>query len=513
MTAAVAAGALLTGCGSTVQLRSTALVPSGEGPAAGSLGAPGSAATGTVTGSATSGPNGASVPAAAGATGGGTGGGVAGPAAGTAGPGAAVASAAALPAGGIPLKGPGWDATHVYFGVVTQSDAQKAFASFGATNIDPGDTLGQANAVAAWVNAHGGVLGRTLVVVPKDVATVDTATNPEAAGSAVCTYFTQDHPVIGVLSVVTLMDYPNFRACLAQKHVPLFSSTVKLADDQGAADLAPNFTQTLMASWTRLAPVLVTRLKAQGWFSPWNTTTGTAGTGKVKVGVVTDSTAAGKRTGKLLQSELARAGYPGALVFSYAQASDGQSSSVNYFNQNGVTHVIVTDVELLAFESAAQNQGYKPRYGITSYNAMYTNVETSALTPKGANNGAMGVGLAPAIDVGETNDPGTSPGAAACRRIMTAGGQDLSGKRLAQAVAFSLCDTVLLVQQGAEAGHGLTGTALLTGMDAVAPRFPTAAGFSTALGSSAHYVPGTVRDMAWHTDCSCVRYGTATARL
>lgn len=513
VTAALAAGALLAGCGSTVQVRGSAVLQGGPAGAAAAqgLGTP----TGTAAGQAAA-PGAAgttSVPGAAAVLGpGAVAGGSPGSAPTAAGEGP-TAAATVVPAGGVPTKGPGWDATSVYFGVVTQNDAQKAFASFGASNIDPGDTLGQAKSVAAWVNAHGGVLGRKLVIVPKDVATVDTATNPEAAGSTVCTYFTQDHPVVGVLSVVTLMDYPNFRACLAHKHVPLFSSTVKLADDQSAADLAPYFTQTLMASWTRLAPVLVTRLKAQGWFSPWNTTTGGPGTGPVKVGIVTDSTAAGKRTGKLLQSELAKAGYGGALVFSYAQASDGQSASVNYFNQNGVTHVIVTDVELLAFESAAQNQAYKPRYGITSYNAMYTNVETSALTPNGANNGAMGVGLAPAIDVGESNDPGASPGASACRRIMAAGGQDIIGKRLAQAVSYSLCDTLLLLQQGAAAGHGLTGTALLAGMDAVAPRFPTAGGFSTALASGSHYIPGTVRDMAWHTDCACVRYGSATARL
>jgi hypothetical protein len=513
--AALTAAALLSACGSTVQVTSTRTVD-GTGAVGGAGGAlsdgtglatqsgPGTSALtptggagGTSATSGTTSPSGRLAPGQ--------------PAPGAAAPGQVAASAAR--AANLPAKGFGWDDKHVYFGVVTQNDAQKAFASFGASNVDPGNTLGQAQAVADAINKRGGILGRTLVLRTIDVATVDTATNPEATGQRVCTYFTQDHPVIGVVSVVTVMDYPNFRACLAGKHVPLFSATVKAADDKSAGDLAPYFTQTAAVSWTRLAPVLVTRLKAQGWFGGWNARTGTAGPGTAKVGIVTDSTAAGMRTGKLLTSELAKAGYPGALTFSYVNASDGQSASVNYFNQNGVTHVIVTDVELLAFESSAQAQGYRPRFGITSYNAPYTTLETSSLAPPGAQKGAMGVGWAPALDVAEARDPGASPGKGACQKVMTAGGQDLSGKRLAQVVAFSMCDVLQLVQQGAAASGALAGPALFRGIEAVAPRFPTAVGFSTALSGARHFVPGTARDLAYDAGCSCFRYAQATAGL
>jgi Tfp pilus assembly protein FimT len=514
--AGLAAASLLAGCGSTVQVRGTATLggnglaaPGGNGtggavvdPQTGlAVGGTGSGTGGSGT-SATTGSSGVPVGGSGGTTGGTAGGGTAG------GTGSSTGAAAALPA-----KGFGWDEKNVYFGVVTQNDAQKAFASFGANQIDPGDTMGQAQAVADYVNAHGGILGRTLVVKPKDVATVDTAQNPEATGQRVCTYFTQDQPVIAVMSIVTLMDYPNFRTCLAKKRVPLFNATVKLADDRSAAELAPYFTQTAAVSWTRLAPVMVSRLKAQGWLGSWDVRTGAPGTAPTKVGIVADSTAAGVRTGKLLQSEFAKAGYPGALTFNYVNASDGQSASVNYFNQNGVTHVIVTDVELLAFQSSAQSQQYKPRYGVSSYNALYTNVETSPLAPPGAQNGAMGVGWAPALDVGESQDPHASPGKAACEKVMTAGKQNLSGKRLAQVIAYSFCDVIELLQQGASTSGGLTGTALLSGMNAVAPRFATAVGFSMALSADRHFLPGTVRDLFFDTGCSCYRYAKPTAGL
>ena len=514
LAAVLAVGLLSTACGSTVQLSSQRAVGPG-GLGAGELGAGGSTGGGPVTDAGAGGVPGSGPAVVAGGTGGGTSGtgGAAGAPGTTGGPaGSGGPAAPGRGAASIPPKGFGYDEKNVYFGIVTQNDAQQAFASFGADNVDPGDTMGQAMAMADHINSNGGILGRKLVIRARDVATVATATNPIQIGNEVCTYFTQDQPVVAVMSIVTLMDYPEFRRCLASKRVPLFSATVKVADDTSARELAPYFTQTAAVSWTRLAPVLVSRLKAQGWFGGWNVRTGTAGTAPTKVGIVVDSTAAGVRTGKLLKEEVARAGYPGALVFQYANASDGQSASVNNFNQNGVTHVIVTDVELLAFQSAAQSQQYRPRYGVNSYNAPYTQLETSPLAPPGAQNGSMGVGWAPALDVAEGRDPGASPGRAACLKIMAAGQQALSGKRLAQMVAFSFCDVMQLLQQGAAAG-GLSGTALRSGMDAVAPRFPTAVGFGTALGSSKHFVPGRVRDLAWDQACSCFRYGPGTADL
>jgi hypothetical protein len=431
---------------------------------------------------------------------------------GTSAPAAGPAQPGAVAQAGVPTKGPGWDAKNVYFGIVTQNDAQKAFAAFGANKVDPGNTLAQAQAVATYVNAHGGILGRQLKIVAKDVATVDTATNPESTGGQVCSYFTEDNPVFGVWSLVTVMDYPNFRACLANRHVPLFSAGVKVADDKAGDDLAPYFYQSVMASWTRVGPVLVDRLKAQGYFSGWDVRTGAPGTAPTKVGILTDSTSSGLRIGKLLTALVQKAGYT-ALPYSYTAASDGQSNSVNYFNQNGVTHVIVTDVELTAFQNSASSQAYKPRYGITSYNDPYTNLEAGGLTPAGANNGAMGVGWNPALDVAQANDPGASPGAAACLKLLKAAGQDLNGKRLAQAFAFSLCDTLELVQQGATRSHSFMGTALAAGLAQAAQGFPTAVGFGTGLTSSRHFVPGVARDLAWHPDCSCFRYGTTTAAL
>ncbi len=414
-------------------------------------------------------------------------------------------------AGAVPEKGPGWDAKNVYLGVITQKDAKEVFARFGG-GVDPGDTEAQAKAVAADLNARGGILGRKVVLVFRDQPTLATASDPNGTGAAACTYFAEDERVLAVFNVVTVMDYPPFRACLAKAGIPLFSAGVKTVDDTAGRALAPHFYQSIAVSWDALAPVLVQRLKAQGWFGGWNVRTGTAGPGTAKVGILVDGTDVGTRIGKTLQKVLAAGGSKGALVYQYNQASDGQQASVNYFAGNGITHVIVTDVELTAFQTAANGQGYRPRYGITTYNAPANNLESS-LTPAGANNGALGVGWMPTFDVSAAKDPGASPSRRTCVAVMGKARQSFSGKRLAESYATALCDFGNLVDQGAEAGGGFSPAAVYAGLSKVGPSFATAVGFSSGLSADRLFVPGTVRDLGWDDACRCVTYRSGTARL
>lgn len=497
---ATCALALVSGCGSTVLDRTT--VTSGTNGVLGATSAPATAASAGAAGtsaalgsagSATSGPAGTSVGAGGTsrtATTGGT----------------AVGQVAQIPA-----RGPGWDATHVYVGVITTKDTQQVYSTYGAKNVDPGDTQAQAQAVAAAINAKGGILGRTVVPVIDDLKTLDTATNPTTTGQSVCTYFTQDHPVIAVWDINTQVDQvPTFRNCLAQAKVPLFTAAARAIDDAEMGQLAPYYYHTIMVSWDALAPVFVQRLKAQGWLGGWDTLLGQPKSAPARVGILVDSTPEGAHTGQVLRAAFAKAGSPGALVFQYSDPSQGQAASVQYFHGNGVTHVVVTDVELTAFQNAAESQHYHPRYGITSYNDPYSNLEASGLTPTGANNGAMGVGWAPNLDVSDANSPPETVGGRTCDAIMRSAGQTFPNKRLAHLYAFSLCDTFRLIAQGAVAGHGFTAQAIRAGIVQIASSFSPANGFSPALTERSPYVQGSVRDLSWTSACGCFKYGAGT---
>jgi hypothetical protein len=501
---------VLTGCGSTVQLTGSSKVTGPDGVAAPVSSGGGALPGASPQGSLDSGSAGVISPggsAPAGTTGSPTS--AQGSTSGTSG-GAGGSGSVRTP---VPTTGRGWDAKNVYIGIITSKDTQQIYASLGASNVDPGNTQAQAQAVANQLNAQGGILGRQIVLRVKDLATLATAQDPTGTGQQVCTYFAQDNPVIAVWNVNTQVDQvPELRSCLAQKHIPLFTAAARAITDSQLARLAPYYYQTIMVSWDALAPVFVARLKAQGWFGGWNTLTGGPGTAAVKVGIVVDGTPEGTHTGKVLSTALAKAGYGGAIVYQYAQASDGQSASVQKFQGSGVTHVIVTDVELTAFQNAAASQQYKPRYGITSYNDPYSNLEASGLTPSGANNGAMGVGWAPNLDVSDTHDPGRTAGGKACDTMLTKGGQSFPNKRLAHLYAFSVCDALRLIAGGASAGGGFSGDAIRRGILSNGA-FSPANGFTAALGATSPYVPGVARDLAWGSSCTCFTYGRGSARV
>lgn len=414
----------------------------------------------------------------------------------------------------IPTRGPGWDAKYVYIGALTVNDLHTVAGGLGI-NLDPGDLEADANAVAKYVNDHGGLLGRQVKVLFRDTKTADVAADPVRVGQAVCADFTQDRRIIALYNPVTTLDTDNLRRCFAKAGTPIFSPSSAITDSAATKGLEGYFYQTAMVAWDKLAPVFVSRLKAQGYMTGWDARLGQPSSKKPVFGIVTSTTSAGTRVAAQIKGALASAGYPGALVYQWSDASQGQGNSVTYMNGNNVDHVIVADLELTAFQNSAQNQQYKPRYGITSYNDPYTNLET--LSPKGANNGAVGIGWAPAYDVSDQNDPGsTGKGEDTCLKLMAAGGQTFSGKRTAKLFALAACDSILLAVEGAKSQKGFDAKSIYAGALRISPTFSTAVSFGTSALTPTHlFTPSSARDLAWVSACSCFTYQSSkpTARF
>lgn len=406
--------------------------------------------------------------------------------------------------GGIPATGRGWTKSTVYIGVTTQKDVQKVFASVGLNNLNAGNQDAEAQAIANGINQEGGIFGRKIQLIFDDVSTTSAAENPSATGQAVCTYYTQDHPVVALISPVTLMDVSTFRECMAKGKVPLFSATVNSYDATVAQALAPYWYQLMAPNWNELAPVLIDNLRSEGWFSGWNPNTGTPGVGRAKVGLLYTDTTSGTRVMELIKSALAAIGYTDTVTFGIAQNSTNSfPSAVLRFESDGVTHVIVPDSNLLAFQLSANNQHYMPRYGVNTENSPETLLGDS---PKGQNNGALGVGWAPTFDVSNSNTYTDTPGAKQCLAWENQDGQTYAGLPLAEIVSFAFCDGMRLVADGAARGGGLTGPDLYRGILSIGASFPTAVSFASGLGPNRLYVPGAVRDLAYSPGCSCFNY-------
>lgn len=408
----------------------------------------------------------------------------------------------------VPASGPGWDSKHVYLGVLTQKDFQAAAASVGYSGIDPGDTRAQAQAVVDDLNRRGGVFGRTLVLRTFDVPTIASAQNPETYAAQACTQFTQDTPVVAVVNILYTMDTRNFRYCFAKHHVPLFN-----AGDGGVSrsdrTLAPYFYSLGTPSWEALAPVLVRRLKAQSYFQGWNPRTSSTTTAPPVVGVLVADTINGHENEAAIVGSLKAAGITKVFTYAYPPPGSDIDGAVLNFAQNGVTHVISDDIELVTFQIHAQNQGYAPRYGINTYNAPGLNL--TQLGPKQQQIGEVGVGYAPAFDVVAANEPKVMGGGISTCRAMMAAAHVRNSDRLADAFALLVCDAVRLAARGMLDGGGLSGSAISAGAAAAGPGFQPAFAFRSGLSAKRQFMPAEARDLAYVQSCSCFRYASGTS--
>lgn len=411
-------------------------------------------------------------------------------------------------ASAIPDSGPGWDAKHVYLGITTASDAAGAIHALGIS-LDPGNEIADARSIVAAMNRRGGLFGRQVVLIDKDDSSVRVLTNPAAAGQADCVYFTQDHPVISVVNTDATIDLDSFRSCFARAHVPLISTTTAPWDDTTQAGFAPYFYNTLSVSWTHLIPVLIDRLKAQHYFSGWNSLVGKPGANPVKVGVLSPADPTGSRIGYAMVGALKRAGIATDL-YQYGSATDAAAASaaVLRFKADRVTHVIGVDTFQFFFSIAANTQGFFPRYGITTYSAPESLLRSNG-SPRQLN-GALGVGWIPSIDTDGPRDPGPGPGTKQCLAALAAGAQHFAGHRFAEAVGLAICDGLQLAVLGAKAGGGLSPTLIRSGIVSLGHRYPMGAGFVSGLSKTNFALPGGGRDLAWNPGCRCFAYHGST---
>jgi len=414
--------------------------------------------------------------------------------------------------GPIPMSGPGWDAHNIYVGVMTENDAAAVSRGLGLADINPGNQEADADAIAASINKAGGLYGRMLVLEFYNESTFSMLANPDSQAAAACSHFTEDRPVVALINALTIIDTPTFKSCFASHHVPLFDGSEQPTDTTALAQLGGDVVSVLSPSYTDVAPTLVDRLKAEGYFGGWNTATGTSGSAPVKVGILTPNDPTGAEAAKLLSSALTGASYPPADVFSFSASGAGsgtEASAVLQFKTRGITHVIGTGLNSYLFMIAAQSQNYHPRYGVSTFNAPGILLQGSV--NKAQLGGALGIGTEPTVDVDAARDPGiVSSGERSCLRTLHAAGQNFGSQRFPEAVGLFSCDVFGLLRDSALAGDGLSAAAIIHGVALVGPRFVPAETFTSGLGPGRFALAGSARDRGFSTQCECFRYLSKT---
>jgi hypothetical protein len=468
----------LAGCGSTVQVRSTATVGQNG---LNELGTTGGAVSGTTGGAAVQNPGmtGALVPQGTTGTTGAAVGGVPTPTAVTPG---------GTTAGAIASKEP------IRIGVVYASGVGAAAAAMGIPGLATGDNKAQAEAVFNWINAHGGLGGHPIKGYYWDVAQ-NQGSNAETSMLLACSGLTQDDHVRYVQSIASVP--ASGMACFSKAGVGVLDDETALGDAD-MAKYAPYLGNSGEIAPGRLASVVVDDLWQRGWL-----------TAASKVGILSaDNTGAHKVVDSALVPALRRHGLTAAkTVYVNPHNGDGgtsqSSSAALQFRAAGVDRVIPVLYSPLFLMTAASAQQYRPSY------ALYSNLGPGALletaAPKDQLTNAAGIGWQPYLDIGSGTKPGpVSPRETLCFDIMRKAGQ-ASSSPTTKGFQVQVCNALFYLMDLSDKAGGVPTDLLTVGRALLGSTFVPADTFRVDVTHRTDGVAG-YRDLAYKQECSCFQY-------
>jgi hypothetical protein len=399
--------------------------------------------------------------------------------------------------------GQGFTQDVVYIGVGTANDFNALAGSLGVEGVsydgDPRDWL---NAVAADVNRHGGLAGRTVVPVAHDYNSAQLLNDPATANEAACADWTQDHHVFAV-ALAGMIAEDALLQCLAKTGTPLIMPgggldyPLHYAESYRRFPLFFNVGQMLGDTFDRIA---YRRLKARGFFTPWDTVRGKPGTAAnpVKVGFIGFDDHDGDLELASIKRQLARNGVglsDADVVRCPRSLSTGiscQQSTVLKFASAGVTHVLGAGTTFL---TTADRQQYRPRYFIDVEPRLF-----AANAPANQLVGAMGEGYVPVMDVEPRDVPGDpTPATAYCKEVMKAAGQATDDPTTLW-LQYLVCDEFYFLKAAVDAIGGLGSTALRSGFERLGSRQESAVTWGTSFGPTMHASATVLRDIAYRSD-------------
>ncbi len=384
-----------------------------------------------------------------------------------------------------------------YIDAATQNQGNEQFGN--RADHDVSDPKAQAQAILDYVNAHGGIAGRSVKPVFYDSKDLS---NFDAQDQAACSAFTQDQKVFAVASVG--IGGSVLRSCLAKANTPLVRDFYGGLVGQSDVDAVDGFFyQPDAMTAERLAGAWVDDLDEAGYFDKGS---------KVAV-VLPDHPADDAVLGGVLTQRLEAHGLKVTdtqklvvdKVEDYAKAGADLASAVLRFKSEGVDHVMFFDTAgfaPFAFGSAADGQGFHPRYALTTLE--FPSAIASEVPPTQLK-GAIATGWAPTFDVATPQDPAPTPSRTACQAIFDAAGIKLIGRQdVSQALRW--CDQLLFLQAALKGVSSPSPKTLLSGVEHLGRGFQAAGTFSTAFSSGQRDGVAAVQAATFDEGCTCFSY-------
>lgn len=498
------------GAGSTVE----AAGADGLGVAAGEVATTSDGAAAVPTGDPVSAPGGNGGRAARGGSAGGAGGAASGPASsGEGGGGAAGSETAASSGSGGPLtaSAPGVTATEVKIGLVYDRSAGTANAALGFAGVGQIDQRRGYDAIIAHINKNGGIGGRKLVPVyhELDSAGPDATNPPEVTQQKICTTFIENR-VFGALVNGT----ETLTRCLNENRIVRVSGGA--VDEQLLAE-SPLLV-ILSVDLSRVARFSVDRFHARGFYAQPK-----AGTvPPLKFGLVRYDLPAFERAGAVLKRQLQAKGIATVEEAAVRRAEtqneisdeiSGARNAALQFKSAGITHVQFLGTNNatlpLFFMQAAENQLYRPRYGLISNDGGQALATLLAGDAQNQLAGSLQVGWFPIFDLHRSEYSGdkTTQAFRTCIEILSAAGEGFTEgdpTRNKEAIAALFCDNLFYFAKAATAaGPNLTPDTFMAGVKSIdAMDSAQTYNLSTSQRRDAF---GGVKDAQWFDECSCFR--------
>jgi hypothetical protein len=485
--ATVLASAVLSACGSTVQVRGTAaldgdgVTQQSGGTSTGGLGSTGSTSTGGTGGSSSAGGTGATNQP-----------GSATPA--SANPGTVITvttggSTTSSGATGSSIRG---DRTPIEVGILLFPDLDKAAQAFGDA-VDTGNQTLITDTAVRWINTHGGVAGHPIKVIKHNVSLTSSETYDQIMQQA-CEDFTVDHKVAVAIAPATAANN-NFAACLKKAGVQLLMSGHWMHDSQDWRQY-PNLWSANEPDMGSVAKAMVDQVLNRSLAKPGG-----------KVGLMTMTHPAGVRAANnVIKPKLKAAGIevveytvppPASTADSSNSVAVINSAELRMASEQIQTVLFLCPACLSFFARQANTQQYYPRYLSSSLDTPI-NIKDSEYSRSMRD--AIMIGWQPDLDVGlyrhpkELADNGTRK---LCHTMMDPIKQ--SRGDVSEFATQVICDSFLQVKKAAELNPvtPLNGPAFGVGMGRIGTGFPCALNYTTNLTPGHHGGVTSYRTMHW----------------
>lgn len=519
------AAVLAAACGSTVQLGADGLpvatgsegalaLGTGDGMTIGETGVgPGGSTTttpgtGGIPGSTTGVQPGTGVAGVPGTSGGGAGspgsGGGSGPGTGGTGGGGQQPSGRD-PSGGSAAGevGPGVTAKEITIGVSVADGNNANQELLGASGITQGNQRRYWEIMRDQLNREGGIAGRDvrLSVFSYDVTG---STDVSRVESEACEYWSTDDRA-HVVSAITNSD--NLLTCLRENGLASTGPALMAQDDDALAQYPTHFAPSAMTLTSQMVN-MTSGLVAQNYF----------GRG-ARLGVVTyDEDAFVRAVEGTLIPQLSRRGIEIATEVQKIQKMENTNqlaemsaqvqSAVLKFKTDDITHVIIVEdnaLLMLLFARSAENQDYRPRYGMNSQNG-FSAIAPSV--PQGQFNRAVGVGWIPTLDVRGDEQPDSPPGER-CMAVYRRGGE-VPADANQRSIMMGICEDMYFFKAAIEAGlPDITFESFYYGGEALGRSFPSFVGMGNPLFGPGHHAGvATYRHARYDPQCTCFHYSS-----